>query len=646
METLTALRQQVASAQATLDSYRDQDPETVQAIRERWKHGGALLACGGALQRSGTAPTVEGGHGRRAQAMGQRWPRRPPTAGWVSRLGWPGTAAAGLKELSALLLTLGWGCIVAAHAHHHVCADNLHCLTSWCKRQFPGRESDLDDFFVEVRRRVPGRAAPPAQARSCAPTSRCALHCAMTPGAERVQGVGQLPRVSVRAQDLCIFDQRSYNATIDRPPAPDLFSLVPHASSFLPRCCCTRCCKLLLLPGPEGPRARSSARHKAGHNAMASSIAGKLLQRGGALLLSRCSRRSPGAPARLGAGAAQACAAVEHASLLAVASRVHHWRRRRRNDGRRRGPASAAHGVGRRGAWAAGKRAVGHVPRPAGLAAGVCCMRLSLEQPLLAHTGTQSGGAARGPWCRPPPAAAFATSGRHHLLARGGHGPQRSRSACNPAQMLTRCVTCGLLNGLGDVLSQLLIEQRSTFDTKRFAIFTSLVRARQAAVCRPCCAIFNGTPTNGSLMASPTRAQRPAVLAAVRACAGPPVRGPRAHDVVRLPRHLGHGDGRQRCAPRSRCGDRVVAAAARPCHWGRGVTGKERCAGRRPCLAPRLAVRPTPSATARRDRDQRARRPVVLRPHLHHRLHVADEGHRGATVFLAAGGGGPGVAAQ
>jgi len=40
--------------------------------------------------------------------------------------------------------------------------------------------------------------------------------------------------------------------------------------------------------------------------------------------------------------------------------------------------------------------------------------------------------------------------------------------------MLTRAVTCGLLNGLGDIFSQLCVEQQA-FDAKRCLSFTLLV---------------------------------------------------------------------------------------------------------------------------------------------------------------------------
>lgn len=43
-------------------------------------------------------------------------------------------------------------------------------------------------------------------------------------------------------------------------------------------------------------------------------------------------------------------------------------------------------------------------------------------------------------------------------------------------QMITRAVTCGVLNGLGDIFSQLYVEQQA-FDAKRCLSFTMLVRA-------------------------------------------------------------------------------------------------------------------------------------------------------------------------
>jgi len=43
--------------------------------------------------------------------------------------------------------------------------------------------------------------------------------------------------------------------------------------------------------------------------------------------------------------------------------------------------------------------------------------------------------------------------------------------------MLSRAATCGVLNGLGDMFSQLCVEQIE-FDVKRCLTFTFLVRAR------------------------------------------------------------------------------------------------------------------------------------------------------------------------
>ena len=43
--------------------------------------------------------------------------------------------------------------------------------------------------------------------------------------------------------------------------------------------------------------------------------------------------------------------------------------------------------------------------------------------------------------------------------------------------MLTRSVTCALLNGLGDIISQFVIEESKSLDIKRLALFTTLVRS-------------------------------------------------------------------------------------------------------------------------------------------------------------------------
>ncbi len=43
------------------------------------------------------------------------------------------------------------------------------------------------------------------------------------------------------------------------------------------------------------------------------------------------------------------------------------------------------------------------------------------------------------------------------------------------SQMLTRCVTCAVLNGVGDVFCQLFVEQHD-FDANRFIKFSILVR--------------------------------------------------------------------------------------------------------------------------------------------------------------------------
>ncbi len=44
-------------------------------------------------------------------------------------------------------------------------------------------------------------------------------------------------------------------------------------------------------------------------------------------------------------------------------------------------------------------------------------------------------------------------------------------------QMLTRTITCALLNGLGDIFSQLVVE-KTTFSVQRTTTFTLLVSAR------------------------------------------------------------------------------------------------------------------------------------------------------------------------
>lgn len=81
-------------------------------------------------------------------------------------------------------------------------------------------------------------------------------------------------------------------------------------------------------------------------------------------------------------------------------------------------------------------------------------------------SGGEGGGGRRG-----LTRAAAGGPGDNSSGSRGLWGKYLDLLESSP--MLTRCVTCAVLNGVGDMFSQLLVEQQA-FDAKRCATFTIL----------------------------------------------------------------------------------------------------------------------------------------------------------------------------